>query len=263
MIHHEMKMQDFCERLKQAIKNSGIKQKVLAEKTGLGESELSDLVNGKVQNPKIQTINKLAIELNISIDWLCGFAEYPEVKSVPKEIQKQIITEFLFKFLNISIINKERLIRIPLRGEINEAWQHINNIDFEYKHYGEIEQREYEKLKNNYVMQLKNAIAKFINHSKSIKDVVEEEWFFEIPCDGKIYKAYEDLQQLEYSFNVYDNMSVEEYNKEYQELLDRFSNVAIDSLIIDMSEKRKYLKNSMDKNEINILLASLPDDLPF
>lgn len=44
----------------------------LAKETGVSSSNISDIVNGKVTNPRIETVIKLAETFNITIDKLIG-----------------------------------------------------------------------------------------------------------------------------------------------------------------------------------------------
>ena len=44
----------------------------LAKETGISSTNISDIVNGKITNPRIETVIKLAKTFNMTIDKLVG-----------------------------------------------------------------------------------------------------------------------------------------------------------------------------------------------
>ena len=74
------------ERLEDAIKKQGIKQKQLAEKTGLSESLISDLINGKDRKVNHEAIIKICKVLNISADYLLALSP-PDVLSLDPDVR--------------------------------------------------------------------------------------------------------------------------------------------------------------------------------
>lgn len=62
---------DFNNRLKQAIRLSGITQRDLAEQTGLTEATISRYTSG-TRRPNLKQLKKLCRSLNVSADWLMG-----------------------------------------------------------------------------------------------------------------------------------------------------------------------------------------------
>lgn len=68
---------DFGNRLKQAIRLSGIKQRDLAEQTGLTEAAISRYISG-TRSPNLNQFRKLCGTLNVSADWLMGSQEARE-----------------------------------------------------------------------------------------------------------------------------------------------------------------------------------------
>ena len=64
-------------RFIEALKDSGMKQRVLAQKIGVNESTISHYVNGRCL-PSIETANAIGAILNVQPAWLMGF-------DVPKE----------------------------------------------------------------------------------------------------------------------------------------------------------------------------------
>lgn len=58
------------ENIKSFTKNEGITLYRLAKKAGISNSYLSDLINGKQNNPSIDILKKISEALNVSIDEL-------------------------------------------------------------------------------------------------------------------------------------------------------------------------------------------------
>lgn len=70
-------LETFSERLNIAIKKSGMTQAALAEKAGTSAANISNYCRGK-SFPPLDTLEKIAMVLNVSLDWLCGIeAEKP------------------------------------------------------------------------------------------------------------------------------------------------------------------------------------------
>ena len=61
-----------ADRLKEAMRDAGLKQLDLAKATGLSHSTISRYMNGQME-PKQKAINKLAIALDVSEMWLWGY----------------------------------------------------------------------------------------------------------------------------------------------------------------------------------------------
>lgn len=72
-----MKKVSTSERLKEAMRETKMKQVDLARETGLDRGAISSYLSGKY-DPKQNAINKMAIALNVSEMWLWGY-------DVPKE----------------------------------------------------------------------------------------------------------------------------------------------------------------------------------
>ncbi len=62
----------FSERLKEARGKAGLTQIELAEKVGSKQNTISMYEKG-TQTPSLQLAYQIADELNVSLDWLCGF----------------------------------------------------------------------------------------------------------------------------------------------------------------------------------------------
>ena len=63
-----------ADKLKKAIEQRGIKQKFIAEKTGVSEPALSAMLNGK-QKIDVETFFAIAEVLNMTPDQICGQKE--------------------------------------------------------------------------------------------------------------------------------------------------------------------------------------------
>ena len=70
-------MFEFKDRLRTAIKDSGLKQAEVVERTGISRSSLSEYLSGKYL-AKQDNVYKLAFVLNVNEAWLMGY-------DVPKE----------------------------------------------------------------------------------------------------------------------------------------------------------------------------------
>lgn len=58
----------FAEALRRAMKERGIKQKHIVKATGFSDAYVSMLVNGKVEDPKFSTAEKVIHALGMSLD---------------------------------------------------------------------------------------------------------------------------------------------------------------------------------------------------
>lgn len=59
-------------------KEKGIKPAQISRNTGIGESTLSMLFNGKVKDPQVKRIYLIAHELGMTVDELVEYAEQHE-----------------------------------------------------------------------------------------------------------------------------------------------------------------------------------------
>lgn len=67
----------FTERLKTLMKERGINQVKLCELTGLSSAQANYLAKGKTKDPKISTACKIALALDVSLDYLAGHIDEP------------------------------------------------------------------------------------------------------------------------------------------------------------------------------------------
>lgn len=67
-----MSSEIFGKRLKQLRKKAGWSQQKLAEEAGLSYNVITKIEQGAAKNPNIQTMVKLAVAFQVSIDELIG-----------------------------------------------------------------------------------------------------------------------------------------------------------------------------------------------
>lgn len=67
----------FDERLKAVMSRLGINQAKLCELTGLSSAQANYLANGRTKDPKLSTACKIAIALDVSLDYLGGLIDEP------------------------------------------------------------------------------------------------------------------------------------------------------------------------------------------
>lgn len=70
-------MDSFSKRIKEAMRIKGLKQVDLCRLTGEASSKISQLVNGKVEDPRLSTALKIADALDVSLDYLAGRTDNP------------------------------------------------------------------------------------------------------------------------------------------------------------------------------------------
>ncbi len=73
------------ERIRTIRKNQGLTQKQLGEKSGMADSAIRKYESGS-QNPKVETLQRIAAALNVSLGDLLGIA--------PDEMLNRIVTDF-------------------------------------------------------------------------------------------------------------------------------------------------------------------------
>jgi transcriptional regulator with XRE-family HTH domain len=65
-------------RLSNLCRERGITVNKLAALSGITQSTVENLMSGKTQNPKLKTLHKLAIRLNMTVSELLNFPEMNE-----------------------------------------------------------------------------------------------------------------------------------------------------------------------------------------
>lgn len=83
-------MKTFAERLKFVMHNRGIKQSVLAYRTGINQSYISKYLSGQYE-PKHDKIQKIAKVLHVSDLWLAGYETEMEPKETTSAIKIPIL----------------------------------------------------------------------------------------------------------------------------------------------------------------------------
>lgn len=70
-------MEILQKRINQAMRAKHMKQVDLAKKSKEDPSKISQLVNGKVEDPRMSTLIKIASALEVSLDYLAGLTDNP------------------------------------------------------------------------------------------------------------------------------------------------------------------------------------------
>lgn len=68
---------EFTERLNLMMGHRGLNQASLCELTGLSSAQANHLVNGRTKDPKLSTVCKIALALDVSLDYLGGLIDEP------------------------------------------------------------------------------------------------------------------------------------------------------------------------------------------
>jgi len=89
MYYIALEMSKFSENLKKIMGQYNITQVILAEKSGLGQSHISQLCRG-VKNPTLPVLLSLAKALNCSLEELTGMEELKKIDESP-EIKKEAL----------------------------------------------------------------------------------------------------------------------------------------------------------------------------
>lgn len=103
-------MNNFNERLKQAMKLKNMTQSELCEKTGIPKSAMSQYVSGAF-TPKQERTYLIAKALNVNESWLLGYDDI----SMDREPERDHLSALIQKYDNIKPI---QLKRFPMLGAI-------------------------------------------------------------------------------------------------------------------------------------------------
>lgn len=67
---------NLAERIQYAMLQKGMHQSDLVRKTGLSRAVVSQIVSGSTKNPTFEKITRIALALDVSLDYLAGNAPY-------------------------------------------------------------------------------------------------------------------------------------------------------------------------------------------
>ena len=74
------RQENLSERIQYAMLQQGIQQADLARMTGLSTAVISQIVSGTTKNPLFENVTKIALALNVPLDYLAGRISYSIVK---------------------------------------------------------------------------------------------------------------------------------------------------------------------------------------
>jgi transcriptional regulator with XRE-family HTH domain len=154
----EIDMQIFGQRLKYARLKACLTQQELAQllsdddkdctvksndnntknsrKGKISKTTISNWETAKRQdyNPGIKTIYQIAYLLKVSIDWLCGFSEFPSVASITEHVKKEIYITLLLDIMKTATYTqkyKKNYYKIPRRGPVFELKEKLEALDYQ------------------------------------------------------------------------------------------------------------------------------------
>lgn len=82
-------MSIFAERLSSELKEQNISQKYLAEKTQITTATISRYITGQ-RNPTADNASRIAVFLNVSVDYLLGMSDNKHQKQVKKSDEEKL-----------------------------------------------------------------------------------------------------------------------------------------------------------------------------
>lgn len=100
-------MSTLLDRMKEIMKQSGIKPKQLTAELGISNSSFTDWSKGK-GSPSLDTVRKFADYFHVSIDYLVNGVEFSSHKTL--EFSNPIDKELLEKFHSLTPELREKLI---------------------------------------------------------------------------------------------------------------------------------------------------------
>lgn len=83
---------DLKDRINKSMISNGINQAELCRKTGMGSSKVSQILQGKTTDPRLSTVLKIADALDVSLDYLAGRKQTPEIRLSTDE--KQLVSNY-------------------------------------------------------------------------------------------------------------------------------------------------------------------------
>ena len=101
-------MESFADRLRQAIRASGLTQQQLSDKTEISKSLISSYLAGRYK-ARSTNLHTLAVVLNVSEAWLMGY-------NVPRERTKRVYRNYILEDARQSMLeDRKKTIRIDVQ----------------------------------------------------------------------------------------------------------------------------------------------------
>jgi transcriptional regulator with XRE-family HTH domain len=127
------------ERIKVIREHKGLTASDLARMTGLNQSEISQIESGRKRSPRLDTIQRIARAMDVTIDFLSGGREYP------CSLANALALEALDLYLRDSAVHDVQTGALRAVAESATApqsimgWNHfINNLRVYESHAGSV-----------------------------------------------------------------------------------------------------------------------------
>lgn len=83
---------DLKDRIYKSMISNGISQAELCRMADMGSSKISQILQGKTTDPRLSTVVKIADALDVSLDYLAGRKQTPEIRLSTDE--KQLVSNY-------------------------------------------------------------------------------------------------------------------------------------------------------------------------
>ena len=191
-------------KIRELRKANNLTMNELAKKSGTASSYISDLENGKIKNPSITKMEKIAEALGVSLDELRGKETYD--KKVSRDIYNNMSEKDLINLLGLN----EEGFKSLSEDRRNDFFEDLSNIE-PYK-------MELQKLLDNFDNITKNDLVNICNsikehYIKIIDKHIEEEYK---PLVGRYNQLLE--------FVKFQNEQIEKYQKACTDMLSTLKN---------------------------------------
>lgn len=96
------------ERIKQRMELLGISQAELADRAGVSRSGITELMK-RDRSPSGEFLMKVANELTVSVDYLMGLSDQPEIQDI---MRHERVRTLVSRFLDLSISDQDRALEM-------------------------------------------------------------------------------------------------------------------------------------------------------
>jgi len=111
------------DNVKKLIENSGLSIAAAAEKSGVPQPRLNDIVLGKTKNPQLKTLKKLSVYFNVPVDELTGEGPMKNEQSVGDRVQ-------IGDSVEAEVVRGGEVVaeKSPAQKLLDEAYSHLRFI---------------------------------------------------------------------------------------------------------------------------------------